>query len=105
MKIKTAGRARKIIDFECRELTLYKSLPEDVRAVLNLFSDDYSLDIWVYGEKERERGYIDVFNEAANVYLFSQTQHYIDINARRFVSWVRAGMPGGYTNTAWEKED
>lgn len=75
---------------------LFDSLPEDVKAVLMLFPDSYNFEPTEGGSGSDRTVCFDIWDETKEDYLFQQDWINEHINRRRFVSWVRAGMPGGY---------
>ena len=88
----------------------WMDLPEDVRAILSLFSDDYLLSCGRRQEASTMDGYsyYDFFgrNNGNRVGIFTQEISHTGVSKPRFVSWVRAGMPDGYTgNNSWTRED
>jgi hypothetical protein len=88
MKVNTAHHADKE--------SHYNNLPEDVRAILDLFPD---LHLHI-------GSYYDVTLPDNISYVFVQS---IDRpgNRDRFISWVRAGMPEGYNDydNQWKGEE
>lgn len=86
-------------------------LPEDVQAVLNLvFPEDHvSFESRFKAEAEGyvKSHYIDLWCDRQNGYIFVQDYQERERSIRRFVSWVRAGMPEGHNsiNRQWVKED
>ena len=76
-------------------------LPKDVQAVLNLFGDDYKM--WVGASFS----YVDV-ERPDGVYMFIQSVVYraeeVAQQRRRFISWVRSGMPQMDETDAWKEE-
>lgn len=92
---------------------IYLELPEDVRAVLDLFPD-------LIFSTSHTGDYFDVLTADGTEYVFCQPfpgrrvgndGEEINItgkmNKARFVSWVRHGMPSGYGEyeNLWDKED
>ena len=87
----------------------FKNLPEDVKVILNLFGGEFSFESGQnYNGAEK---YYDIFNDETERYVFQQDFQPADVNLRRFISWVRAGMPEGYHELyktvvpVWTKED
>lgn len=83
---------------------VFDSLPEDVKAVLALFRYTFCTD--------SPGRYFDLINEAGDEYVFYQRMPYDKDgairNRRRFIGWVRAGMPDGFDegeNNIWTVED
>ena len=83
---------------------VFDTLPEDVKAILALFPDTYSFHSNMSGD------YFDIQNDGG--YFFYQpvarSPAASEANRRRFCSWVRAGMPEGYTDdddAVWTRED
>lgn len=78
--------------------------PEDVVAILDLFPD-----MWLNIGAGLD--YFDVHN--GDHYVFIQPIPGVNTgingeqNKKRFISWVRAGMPEGHNtySTTWEKEE
>ena len=88
----------------------YEALPEDVRAVLSLFPDNY---IFETGGGMRSK-YIDIWDENASDYFFQQDYNHPEVSKARFISWVRHGMQEGYNEldggdateeNQWRRED
>ena len=84
---------------------LYDKLPEDVKAVLALMPPNWVLDVG-YAKCDNS-GYLDIWIESERgEYFFTQDYRCVNSNIRRFVTWVRAGMPEGYTTqNPWENEE
>lgn len=87
MKINTAHHADK---------DRFDNLPEDVRAILDLFPD---LHLHI-------GSYYDVTLPDNKTYVFVQSIGKPK-NRARFINWVRVGMPEGYNDygNQWTKED
>lgn len=78
-------------------------LPEDVVAVLDLFPDLWLNigDGFSYFDVHDGENYIFIQSIAISGTITDEQ------NKKRFISWVRAGMPEGCHryDTAWEKEE
>lgn len=84
----------------------FSNFPEDVRAILSLFPDEYEL------KSDTDGRYFDIMKGDNGTYTFYQiigrTREQIEANRKRFFRWVREGMPEGYTGDEgkfWEVEE
>lgn len=74
-------------------------LPDDVKAIVSLLSDDYVFYVGAHGS------YIDIYNDAEDCYLFEQSPNDGEEALRIFCLWVRAGMPAGFESDAEARLD
>lgn len=83
---------------------VFDELPEDVKFILALFpTNEFSFCTDSTGR------YYDI--QQGDNYFFYQpiarSDDAVEKNRKRFISWVRNGMPEGHTDVTkfWEKED
>lgn len=83
-------------------------LPEDVLAVIALMPSNLVLFCGHLDDQCKVlEGYVDVIDELTGDYVFVQGFLPVGTSTRRFISWVRAGMPEGYNDyhKQWAEEE